>query len=212
MFRYLTFNKMYEFFYSAFGVSEHVFNWVILPIIIFLARITDVTISTLRVMLVMAGKRNIAPFLGFFEALIWLLAIGQIIQNISNVASYIAYAAGFATGTYMGMLIESKLAIGKVLVRIITRTDASELIAHLSGSERFGYTNIRAESKRGGVNVIFSVVRRENLPEMLAIIKKFSPNASYTIENVRYVSDLEGHYLAIEDRSFLNRFSMLRRK
>ena len=56
-------------------------------------------------MMVMAGKRNIAPILGFFEAFIWLLAIGQIIQNIDSIVSYFAYAGGFAAGTYVGMRI-----------------------------------------------------------------------------------------------------------
>ncbi|WP_417371121.1 DUF5698 domain-containing protein [Gelidibacter japonicus] len=87
---------MEQFFYDNFGVSENTLNYVIIPLLIFLARIGDVSISTIRILFVMSGKRNIAPILGFFEALIWLLAIGQIISNIDNALSYVAYASGFA--------------------------------------------------------------------------------------------------------------------
>ena len=78
---------MEQFFYETFGVSENTLNYLIIPLLIFFARICDVTISTIRIIFVMSGKRNIAPILGFFEALIWLLAIGQIISHIDNALS-----------------------------------------------------------------------------------------------------------------------------
>jgi hypothetical protein len=105
---------MEDFFYHTFGLSPALFNWLILPLLIFLARISDVTLSTIRIVFVMSGRRNLAPVLGFFESLIWLIAISQIIKNISSPLSYVAYAGGFATGTYVGMFIEEKLALGKV--------------------------------------------------------------------------------------------------
>src|SRR5690554_4137967 len=114
---------MEEFFYENFGVSENVLNYLIIPFLIFVARIGDVTLSTIRIIFVMSGKKNIAPILGFFEAMIWLLAIGQIFNNIDNVWSYLAYSGGFAAGTYVGMVIEEKLAIGRVVVRLITNTE-----------------------------------------------------------------------------------------
>ena len=71
---------MQEFFHTL-GISEQLFDYLIMPLLIFCARVGDVSINTLRIMFMMNGKKNIAPFLGFFEALIWLLAIGQIFQN-----------------------------------------------------------------------------------------------------------------------------------
>lgn len=111
---------MQEFF-SGMGMDEDMFTYVVMPLLIFLARVGDVTINTLRIMFVLNGKKNVAPILGFFEALIWLLAIGQIFQNIDNPMSYLAYAGGFGAGTYIGMVIEEKLALGRVLVRVITK-------------------------------------------------------------------------------------------
>ena len=88
------------------------FTYVILPLLIFLARIADVSIGTIRIVMVAKGQKMIAPILGFFEVLIWLLAISKIMQNLDNWVCYVAYGAGFATGNYIGMIIEEKLAMG----------------------------------------------------------------------------------------------------
>src|SRR4030042_5365997 len=86
------------------------FRWVLLPALIFLARIADVTLQTLRILFVSRGNRILAPLLGFFEVLIWILVIGQIMQNLDHALCYIAYASGFAAGTWGGIVIDDKLA------------------------------------------------------------------------------------------------------
>ncbi|HER42916.1 MAG TPA: hypothetical protein ENO08_00460, partial [Candidatus Eisenbacteria bacterium] len=83
-------------------IDSELFKWVVLPLLIILARVIDVTIGTIRIVFVSRGHKVIAPILGFFEVLIWLLAIGQIMRNLSNFMCYIAYGTGFALGTYMG--------------------------------------------------------------------------------------------------------------
>ncbi|MDD1715849.1 MAG: DUF5698 domain-containing protein, partial [Methanolinea sp.] len=117
-----------------FAVSDDLFAWVILPLLIFLARICDVSMGTLRVIFIAKGLKKIAPVIGFFEVIIWLLAIGQVMQNISNVASYVAYGGGFAAGTYLGMRVEERLSIGTVVVRVITNRDPGDLISDLRTS------------------------------------------------------------------------------
>ncbi len=112
------------------------FTWGILPLLIFLARVCDVTIGTVRIMLLSKGRRLLAPMLGFVEVLIWLLAIRQIFNHLENVACYLAFAGGFAMGNYVGMCIEQKLAIGLDAVRIITKKDSQDLIVHLSKESR----------------------------------------------------------------------------
>lgn len=186
----MTFNDspMEQFFYNTFGVSENVLNYVIIPLLIFIARIGDVSISTIRIIFVMSGKRNVAPILGFFEALIWLLAIGQIISNIDNAFSYIAYASGFATGTYVGMYIEEKLAIGRVVLRLITKEPVHELLTFLREKD-YRYSILDAQGKKGKVNVVFLVVKREKLNDLTAAINRYHPNAFYTIEGVKMVKE-----------------------
>jgi len=179
---------MEQFFYDNFGVSEHVLNYLIIPLLIFLARIGDVSFSTIRIIFVMSGKRNVAPILGFFEALIWLLAIGQIISNIDNVLSYFAYAGGFATGTYVGMYIEERLAIGRVVLRLITKEPVHELLTFLHDND-YRYSILDAEGKTGKVNVVFLVVKREDLNHLTDAINIYHPNAFYTIEGVKMVNE-----------------------
>jgi uncharacterized protein YebE (UPF0316 family) len=171
----------------AFLDSE-LFRWVILPSLIFVARILDVSIGTIRIVFVARGNRALSPLLGFFEVMIWLLAIGQIIRNLSNFLCYIAYSAGFAAGTFIGLLIEEKLAIGVLLVRIITRKEASELVSNLRAAN-YGVTVIPARGESGVVDVIYTVIHRRDLKAVLDTIKRFNPKAFYSIENVQSVRE-----------------------
>jgi uncharacterized protein YebE (UPF0316 family) len=168
-------------------VDNQVFQWVILPALIFLARVGDVSLDTVRIILVSKGKRALAPILGFLQVLIWLLAIRQIFLNLSNIACYFAFAGGFATGTYVGMIIEEKLAIGHEVIRIITRKEAGELIGAIK-ARGIGVTIIDAKGTSGNVNIIYSIVNRKRIKEIIGLVKKFNPNAFYTIEGVRSVN------------------------
>lgn len=99
--------------------------WVIIPLLILLARVLDVSIGTLRIILLGKGYKKLAPMLGFVESFVWILAVSQIMQNLNNLYYYVAYAGGFATGTYLGMVLEEKLSLGYVIVRVITHKDAT---------------------------------------------------------------------------------------
>ncbi|MFN6945064.1 MAG: DUF2179 domain-containing protein [Cytophagaceae bacterium] len=172
------------------SISIDWFAGIVLPLMIFLSRVVDVSMSTIRIMFVWAGNKWFATLLGFFEALIWIVAIGQIMKDITNVYSYVAYAGGFATGTYLGMYIEQRLAFGKVVVRVITKRKASELILFLKNSN-FGVTSLEAEGHESKVNIIYTIIQRSQLEKVVGIIKNYNPRAFYTIENVRYVSEIQ---------------------
>src|SRR5436190_3829940 len=116
---------------NAEFLNTEVFKWVILPILIFIARTLDVTLGTLRNVFISKGFRNIVPFIGFFEVLIWLISIRQVMQHLDNPLCYIGFAAGFAMGTYVGLRIESKLALGLQVLRIILPDDANTLVEAL---------------------------------------------------------------------------------
>jgi len=170
------------------SISEPLFAWVILPILIFLSRIGDVTIGTLRIMFVSKGHRLIAPLLGFFEVMIWLLALTKIIQNLSNPLTYIAYGLGFATGTYIGIMIEEKLAMGVCIIRIITRSKANELVKALR-EENYGVTFVDAQGNNGKVALFYSIIKRVDIPHYTSIIQEYNPKAFYSIEDVRFVNE-----------------------
>ena len=168
--------------------SAELFAYVVIPLLIFCARICDVTLGTLRVIFISKGIKFLAPAIGFFEVIIWLLAIGQVMNNLTNVVSYVAYGAGFAAGTYVGMFIEEKISIGLVIVRVITRHDANPLIECLR-QRNYGVTAIDGEGATGPVKLIFTVVQRQDLSRVIAIIKKFNPRAFYSVEEVRSVAE-----------------------
>lgn len=163
-------------------------EWIVIPFLIFLARILDVSIGTLRVIFVAKGMKYLAPALGFVEVLIWLLAIGQILQNLTHWINYIAYAAGFGMGNYVGMLIEQRLALGTVIVRIITQTDATLLVMRLRG-ENYGVTSIDAVGRDGPVKLLFMVVKRQELQQVVDLVHQHNPRAFYSVEDVRSVKE-----------------------
>jgi uncharacterized protein YebE (UPF0316 family) len=169
-------------------VSSGLFEWVILPLLIFSARICDVSLGTIRVIFISKGIKYLAPAIGFFEVIIWLLAIGQVMNNLTNVASYIAYGGGFAMGTFIGMLIEEKISLGLTSVRIITKEDPSQLVDCLR-SRNYGVTIVDGEGATGQVKMVFSIIRRQDLSDVVDIIKKFNPGAFYSVEDVKSVTE-----------------------
>jgi uncharacterized protein YebE (UPF0316 family) len=164
------------------------FKWVILPALIFFARIMDVTIGTIRIMFVSKGHRLMSPLLGFFEVLIWLLAIGQIMQNLSNVFCYIAYAGGFATGNWIGITIEEKLAYGKFIVRMIVKEDASGMVIALK-KRGFVVTRVDAHGSQGKVDLVYTIIERSDLDHVIDTVETHNPRAFYSIEDTRLVNE-----------------------
>lgn len=175
---------------AAFS-SSPVFVWAVLPFLIFCMRIIDVSIGTIRIIYVSRSMIYLAALCGFFEILIWLVSITQIMQNLDNYLTYLAYAGGFAAGNFVGIYLENRLAVGTVAVRAITHTDATDLIEHLA-KEDFGVTSMAASGVAGEVRLVFSVVKRKDLPKALEIIKRFNPRAFISVEDVRSVR--EGYF------------------
>lgn len=169
--------------YSAFFDSG-IFTWVILPLLIFISRIFDVTLGTVRIIFVSRGKKFLAPLLGFFEILIWLIAIGQIMQHLDNVLCYIAYAAGFAMGNYVGIRVEEMLAMGFLSVRMIVLKNHEELKEQLVKSG-FGVTVVDGHGANEQVKMIYSIIKRKDLTQIIKIIESAGPKIFYTIEDAR---------------------------
>ena len=163
------------------------FSYLVLPLLIIVARISDVTIGTLRIVMVSKGQKLIAPVLGFFEVVIWLITMSKIIQNIENWVAYIAYGLGFAAGNYIGLILEEKLAVGIVQLQIITRANADNLIAKLK-AKGYGITYHEAHGATERVAVIYSIIKRSDLPVVIEIIRSYNPKAFYSIEDVKFVS------------------------
>lgn len=168
-------------------MNTDIFSWVVLPILIFISRIIDVSIGTIRIIFVSRGKKNLAPLLGFFEVLVWIIAISQIMKHLDNIACYFAYAAGFAMGTFVGMILEEKLAIGMLVIRVILAKDECGLRKRLHDAG-FGVTVVDAKGANGDVKIVYTIIKRKELEEALGIITRCNAKAFYSIEDARTVN------------------------
>ncbi len=161
-------------------------QWVILPILICTARILDQSIGTLRLIFLSKGMKTITPFLAFFESLIWLIAVSQILKHMDNFMTFIAYGLGFALGNYVGILLEEKISMGNAIVRIFPHSEPSEFIVYMK-LNNYGYTLMNAEGSKGPLKIIFSIVKRKHLSEFLNKTNEILPDSFYTIEEVKTV-------------------------
>jgi uncharacterized protein YebE (UPF0316 family) len=158
--------------------------WIGLPLMIFAARVCDVTLGTMRSIFTSRGMRNWAPVLGFVETFIWIVAVSSIVKHAQNVAAYVGYAGGFATGTFVGMMIESRLAMGTLTVRAIIRRDPKQLLQNLLDAG-FGITTVDGHGATGDVKIIYSTVKRADLPAVIDIFHRNLPGAFLSVEEVR---------------------------
>src|SRR4029079_15265013 len=122
--------------------------------------------------------------IGFFEVLIWLGSIRQIMQHLDNPMTYLGFAGGFAMGTYEGLRIENRLALGMQVLRIITQGEPIELILALRNAN-IGTTVIDGHGAKGPVKIIFTIVRRKDIDLVRKLVNNYQPNAFYTIEDIR---------------------------
>jgi len=196
---------MDHFFINTLGLSENLFAFLIVPFLIFFARICEVSVNTIRLIYMLGGRRYTSTIMGFFEALIWLIAIRQVFQHLDNWVCYFAYAGGFAAGIFVGMIIEERIAYGKVIVRIITHKEVAPLIEYMT-KERFRYTLLDAEGRTGHEKLVFTVLPREQLYDLLKRLKAILPSAFFTVQSVKTAAE---NGIPTEERGF-NLFTWLR--
>jgi uncharacterized protein YebE (UPF0316 family) len=151
---------------------------------IFLLRITDVSLGTIRIVMLVRGRRRIAGVLSFCESFIWLLAAAQVLSNLDSVWKMVAYAGGYAAGTMLGSTIERWIAVGDSLLRVVVRADAPPLASVLR-DQGFYATAVEGEGRDGEVRIVFSVVPRRRLPQALKLVRERVPEAFVTFEDVR---------------------------
>jgi uncharacterized protein YebE (UPF0316 family) len=161
-------------------------------ILIFLLRIGDVSIGTVRVLYTVRGKRAISMALGFIESLVWIFAISRLMKTVNeNPINMVAWAIGFAAGTAVGITLEQWIASGQIMVRIISVYHSSELrrMLHEMG---FGVTAVEGEGKDGSILILFVVAPRRRGKEVMNAINKIDPDAFVTVEPISHAT---GGYL-----------------
>ena len=153
---------------------------------IFAMRVSDMSMDTLRVLFVMRGRKSIAWVLGFFQSMIYIIAITKVLTQVNNPLTIIGYAAGFATGNVIGMFIEERLAIGHMHLWIISPRLGVAMAQHLR-DEGYGVTEISARGKDGMVSVLSVSVLRKDVQHVETLVHEKDPEAFMTSEDVRPV-------------------------
>ena len=156
-------------------------NILIAALSIFLLRLLDQTLGTLRILYVNKGKPLFGAILGFIESAIWIVAISQVIQDLNDPFLIFGYALGFAAGTIMGSYIENTIAIGDIVVRIFVPKDSdSEKVAEQLRTNGLGVTIINGEGMQGEVTIAWCVTPRKRLKEVMKIVSEITPDAYVT--------------------------------
>jgi uncharacterized protein YebE (UPF0316 family) len=164
-----------------------------LPFLVFFARILDVTLGTLRIIFIGKGKRLLPPLLGFLEVFVWIVVVSQLVRNVSSLVDYLAYAAGFAAGNYIGILIEHRLAIGTLCVQAIICGEIDNLVRSITEAG-YGITVFDAHGVSGPVKVIYMVIKRKELDDVVQRMRASHPRVFYTVEEARMTSEGVFHH------------------
>lgn len=165
----------------------HVF---LLGIAVFLTRVIDVTVGTIRTIATVQGRTQTAFMLGFLEVGLWIYVVSAVITKIAEEPLLgLFYAFGFSTGNVVGILVERKLAFGYAVLRIISMKTGREMAAAIR-KEGFPVTTFTGEGKNGPVLELYMVVRRRKLQKILDIVKQLEPEAFYMTEPAGMVRDV----------------------
>jgi uncharacterized protein YebE (UPF0316 family) len=162
--------------------------WSILlgALLVFALRVADVSIGTIRTLLTVRGLKAASALIGFLEVLIFILAFTRVMRQVDGIWNVLAYSAGFATGTYVGMILEEQLALGFNVVSIVCKEEWAAIALALRHSG-FGATHVVGEGKDGPVGIVHSIVRRKQVPAVLALCDELAPEAFITTEGTQQV-------------------------
>jgi uncharacterized protein YebE (UPF0316 family) len=154
---------------------------------IFLLRVINMALDTLRVMLAVRDRRLLTWIIGFIETVIFVVLLTAVIQDLTNILNIVAYAGGFATGNVLGIWIEEKLAIGHTNLRIISPKLGAAIVERLR-KEGYGVTEIPARGKDGSVTLVNASVVRKKVAEVQKLVQEVDPDAMMTAEITRPMS------------------------
>ncbi|HEY1407936.1 MAG TPA: DUF5698 domain-containing protein [Promineifilum sp.] len=155
-------------------------------VFIFVLRVIGIAISTLRVLAMMRGKKLAAFVAGFFEVLTYVIAIGEVVNNLDNVWNILGYCLGFCVGTVIGMMLDERTASGFANVRIISRYKVQNIVEEIHKAG-YGATVGWGHGRGGTVGMILAVVRRKEAEQLIRIAEEVDSSAFVTVEDTRSV-------------------------
>lgn len=155
-------------------------------LLIFSARILDVSIQVVRTLLMVRGKKYQAAALGVVEVFVYISVLTKIVSQLNNIGNLIAYCLGFGTGQIVGIFIEQKMALGNVTVQVIIKEDESKLVQILR-DDGFGVTVIQGYGKDGVKHILNIALKRSMLSKLTQKIEEFDREAFITIMDTKSI-------------------------
>lgn len=171
---------------------------ILFLILLFCLRVTNNAIGTVRMIVTANGRRNLSLVLAFIESLIFAYAAGKVLTDLENIPKMVVYAAGFAVGGYVGILIEEKFVKGYATVNIISIQHGHDIAVKLREAG-FGVTEATGEGGQGNVTMVMSVVLRQDTGHVIELARQVDPDAFVTVEAARtaqrgYVRSVRTHF------------------
>lgn len=156
--------------------------------IIFISRVVDVTMSTVRTLMVVQGRKVQAAIIGFFEVGIYVTALGSVVKDLDNPFKLLVYCLGFATGNFVGITIENKIALGNLSAQIILRDTENRELVNALRENGFGVTIIQGEGINGPKEVLTVALNRKDLESLKKLVYEFEEKAFITVSNINPIS------------------------
>ena len=164
---------------------------------IFFARVSDVTLLTIRTLMVVQGRKLQASIIGFFEVLVYIVALGKVVSSLDDPMNILFYALGFAAWNYVGITIENKIALGNLGAQIILKTDKNNELIEILRENKFGITVLNGYGMDGPREVLNVALNRKDLLKLKKLVYDYDPSAFITVSNI---SPISGGYFSTTKR------------
>jgi uncharacterized protein YebE (UPF0316 family) len=161
-------------------------------LLIVVARVADVSLGTVRTVAVVNGRRGLAVTIGFFEVLIWVVVVRAVVQSLDRPIYAVAYASGFALGTWVGVTIESRLGTGNQVLRVFTRIGGP--LADELRHQGFVVTVFEGSGREGPISMLFLETSRRGIRRVLDLVTGADPDCFYIVDDVRLSSGRRGRF------------------
>lgn len=161
---------------------------VLIYVLIFLAKMVEVTLATIRNVLINRGEKVRGAFIGFFEVLIWVIVVANVLGNVTeDPLKVVVYCLAFSVGNYIGVTIENKLAIGNAFIQAVVSEDSKDELSSYLRQQGFGVTIVEGQGMNGVVDVLMIYLKRKCVPEAIDVIKEYCPTSLITVNDVRHL-------------------------
>jgi len=171
---------------------------VLAYLFIFLARVTDVSLATIRMLMVVQSRKLHAAIIGFFEVIVYVTVLGKVVSSLDNIGNLLAYALGFSCGNYIGIIIENRIALGKIAAQVVLKGDNNQELVEILRDNGFGVTVLNGSGKEGNREILHIAINRKDLDILKKIIYEHDERVFITANSINPISG--GYYSSLRKK------------